>query len=231
MRKLLGQGDLDEIGRLAENGDRKEYYSTLADWGYADARLSLGVVRDDTLLGRIANRYADAAAGEKGYRFHVRDWIRISNELMMGDYNARATRLDLQQAVEGVNAVIDASLSYDEYRRYHAAVFDDERWGRVGIDIWTPERLVGSRSTSTLAEIMWQSLKTSANWPILLPAPLVLLLLVWAVNAFSAKNPFENLRCTGRDVVAAIGKIRRDKNFFDPTRKTRWPRNRDSRRR
>lgn len=238
MPHLLGQVELLALRKLAHNGDRAEYYRTLADWGYAEARLSLGVVGDDTLVGKVANRYAEAAAGQKGYRFSLREWIRISNELMMGDYNARAAIVDSRQAEQGTGAGIDATLSYDQYRSYHAAVFDGERWGKVGIEIWTPHRLVGSRSTGALADIMWASLRASAGWRVLLPvgftlfsASLLLLLVVWAVNAPTAKNPFVDMKCTRRDVVAALRMLWRDKNFFDPERKYILRRKRLSRRR
>jgi hypothetical protein len=48
---------LEELGQHNANGNRSGYYSTLEQAGFRYGSLAGGVVREDSLSGRLANAY------------------------------------------------------------------------------------------------------------------------------------------------------------------------------
>ena len=57
MSRPLTQADLDQLKAFADAKDRVGYYEYLASTGDKYAELALGVVREDTLSGRMANAF------------------------------------------------------------------------------------------------------------------------------------------------------------------------------
>ena len=64
----LTQVQLDNLERLSAAGDREGYYTYLAATGDRYAELALGVVREDTLSGRMANAFMAYQAEQQGVR-------------------------------------------------------------------------------------------------------------------------------------------------------------------
>ena len=64
----LTQIQLDNLERLSAAGDREGYYTYLAGTGDRYGALALGVVREDTLSGRLANAFMAHQAEQQGVR-------------------------------------------------------------------------------------------------------------------------------------------------------------------
>ena len=80
---------LEELERHNANGDRSSYYSTLEQAGFRYGSVAGGVVRGDTLTGRLANAFLAETALLNGVLVGPDTAIQISEQLMQADLVAR----------------------------------------------------------------------------------------------------------------------------------------------
>ncbi|KQT48572.1 hypothetical protein ASG47_09555 [Devosia sp. Leaf420] len=118
------------------------YYSQLSAWGYAYGALALGVVTQETLSGRTANRFFINQSGV----FEPDDLATVSLALMNFDLEARR----------------DANgndIGYHAISEYHREAFE-----LVGanIDAWTPTRALNELDEEDRGAL-WISLLTSGE--------------------------------------------------------------------
>ena len=111
--------DMEILRYYAAQGNREAYWNYLAANGDPYARLALGVVRNDTLSGAIANGYAKMRAGELKVVMSERDWDRFGVELMQADLNAREANLSKSVALGKI-----VPLPVKEIANYHTDVFE-----------------------------------------------------------------------------------------------------------
>lgn len=96
MIQNLTQQDIDHLQGLVGNsyaegvGNRDAYYSYLEERGYQYGGLAGGVVREDSLSGRIANAFMAETAAQSGNAINLSTSREISYDLMVADLNARA---------------------------------------------------------------------------------------------------------------------------------------------
>ena len=166
----IAQYHVVEIESYLKDYGRVAYYSKIMMYGYAEARLSYFVATDTTLFGKFANRHAAFVAEGKNIYFAPAEWIAIGTELAHADLNARAKKITKARTTaesrgEPIPTTADISLEYDDYRKYHADIFN--RWGRLdesnnlvalGIKAWASEILVGD-AAEELTRPMWQRLR------------------------------------------------------------------------
>lgn len=117
----LSSSQMVELGRFADAGDRDGYYRYLEQAGDKYAELAGGVVREDTMAGRMANAFMSEQAQQQGKKITQCGAKKISEELMRADYDAR-----VQTNGE--------TLDFAAIRRYHEQVFYDNGLTR---DAWT----------------------------------------------------------------------------------------------
>ncbi|TFW33649.1 hypothetical protein [Massilia horti] len=116
------------LSQYAFQGNRERYWNYLAAQGVAYAQLALGVVRNDSLNGFVANFYAAHRAEKLGVTLDERQWNDLGIELMRKDFQYRkgfATRPDTQDYV--------LNLPVQYIYEYHAATFrqfglDEKAW-------------------------------------------------------------------------------------------------------
>lgn len=121
--------DMEILRYYAAQGNREAYWNYLAANGDPYARLALGVVRNDTLSGAIANGYAKMRAGEMKVAMTERDWDKFGVDLMRADLAYRERYLSESMSLGRI-----APLPVKEISRYHRSVFT--RFG-LDADAWT----------------------------------------------------------------------------------------------
>lgn len=88
---MLSIKDIEDLTRFAESGNRIGYYETLEGAGVAYGALAGGVVRGDTISGRMANTFMAERAAQEGIQIDPREALSLSLDLMSADYFARKT--------------------------------------------------------------------------------------------------------------------------------------------
>lgn len=215
---------------------RKYYYSRLVELEYEEARLSRFVVTDTELIGRFSNRYAEAVAVDRDLDFEVLEWHAIGDVLAQSDLGERNKRIVFERTkkkLEGEpdSIFFDVSLGYDEYRRYHAVVF--EGWERpnvhgtkvkLGKEAWSLEIVIGDAEKSLVAPLWLRLLDVEENTGDQLAAfRRVVYSALW-----NRKRQFgRRLTAIGKAVWLgfrpAVSSLMSDKCFYDPERKRRRP--------
>lgn len=112
--------DMEILRFYAAQGNREAYWNYLASGGDRYARLALGVVRNDTISGVIANGYAQMRADQLGRGMSERDWHQFGIELMRADLGYRELNLAKSMALGKI-----APLSVEDVARYHTVIFKD----------------------------------------------------------------------------------------------------------
>lgn len=139
----LTQKDLDILGQYARDGNRELYWNYLSQLEGADGygTLALGVVRNDSLPGRVANSYAQGYAAhqhERGSRhpnavLSEREWESFGQTLIKEDLARRQNMFDSDRPDLALNLPgKDVMLSHDRAFEIH------------GLDpnCWTPRLLL-----------------------------------------------------------------------------------------
>lgn len=139
----LTANDLRVLGHYADTGNRELYWNYLSQLPGADGygTLALGVVRNDSLPGQVANSYAQAHAdreGDVGSQFAnasltEREWEEFGQTLLKKDLELRSKQLlagrgDLALNLPGK----DVMLAHDQ-------AFVDHR---LDPNCWTPRVLL-----------------------------------------------------------------------------------------
>ncbi len=138
----------------AKAGNRDQYYSLLASWGYDYGKLALGVVRDNGPSGTAANAYARSVAKAQGKSFTSGQWADFSAYLMELDLEARLA-LPIDSADD---------LSWVQQRENHRQAFRD----KLGLPIsaWTayiPLQLAALPG-GVGADALWQQMLSSQGF-------------------------------------------------------------------
>ncbi|MDQ1119658.1 MULTISPECIES: XVIPCD domain-containing protein [Pseudoxanthomonas] len=181
----LTQENLDVLGAYAKAGNRELYWNYLSQLPGADGygTLALGVVRNDSLPGQVANAYAQDYARhqhDKGSRFAnaeltERKWEAFGQDLILRDFELRNERFrgnrpDLALNLPGR----DVMLAHD--RAFQKANLDP--------NCWTPRLLLQaalSKSGPEKMEQIWSNMLDNS-----------------AVGLARAGN-------TGRDAISQMG--------------------------
>ncbi len=146
--KVLGSAEISLLDAFVSSGDRIAYYTQLAYWGYDYARLALGVVRNDTLAGAIANIYFLNEVVEDGGPDPVDSdtLASISRELMLRDINER---------IRNFTSGTSNDISVDDIWRYHQDVF---LFFGFEPDAWTAHVPLANLPTLEEREALWASM-------------------------------------------------------------------------
>jgi hypothetical protein len=134
MAELLTKEDIDHLTKLVgesyEEGvnNRDTYYSYLEERGYQYGGLAGGVVREDSLSGRIANAFMAETAAQSGNAINLSTSLKISYDLMKADLKARADEVKEFGSV--------GELKAETHYENHKDVFSKKEYG-LGIENWT----------------------------------------------------------------------------------------------
>ena len=101
----LTRQDLEILRFYAAQGNRELYWNYLAQKEGADGYglLALGVVRNDSMPGAVANHFADNRARADGRVLSERDWERFGEDLVRRDLMLRARHLEGGRPDLGLN--------------------------------------------------------------------------------------------------------------------------------
>ncbi|MGE6333432.1 XVIPCD domain-containing protein [Stenotrophomonas sp. NPDC077659] len=139
----LSQKNLEILGHYARSGYRELYWNYLSQLEGADGygTLALGVVRNDSLPGRVANSYAQSHAShqhDNGSRhpnanLSEREWESFGQTLIVQDLERRQRWFDLKRPDLALNLPgRDVMLSHDRAFEHH----------RLDPNCWTPRVLL-----------------------------------------------------------------------------------------
>lgn len=139
----LNQQDLEILTSYAKAGNRELYWNYLSQLPGADGygTLALGVVRNDSLPGRVANGYAQEHARtqhDTGSRFpnvelSERQWESFGQTLLLRDLEARQSWMSQQRADLALNLPgADVMVAHDRAFEQH----------RLDPNCWTPRVLL-----------------------------------------------------------------------------------------
>jgi hypothetical protein len=110
---------LQVLSQYADQGNREGYWNYLAAQGVPYAQLALGVVRNDSLNGYVANTYAATRAEELGVKLSERDWNDLGVDLMRRDFAYRQTYTAMPDAQDKV-----LYLPVNDIADYHKQTFE-----------------------------------------------------------------------------------------------------------
>ena len=150
----LTQQDLDILQFYAKEGNRELYWNYLAQKEGADGYglLALGVVRNDSMPGAVANHFADHRARTDGRILSERDWERFGEDLVRRDLALRT-----QYAADG-RADLALNLPVADVQRAHDGAF---REARIDPNAWTPRQLLEAarrQDGEAAAERVWRNM-------------------------------------------------------------------------
>lgn len=150
----LNQQDIGILREYAETGNRELYWNYLAQKQGNDGYglLALGVVRNDSMPGAVANQFADSVARRDGVRMDERAWERFGEDLLTRDLRLRVQHLGSGRPDLALN------LPVRDVQQAHDASFN-----RFGIDpnAWTPRQLLDAarrQGGEAAAERVWDNM-------------------------------------------------------------------------
>lgn len=150
----LTRQDLRILAYYAENGNRELYWNYLARREGADGYglLALGVVRNDSMPGAVANHFADNVARRSDVRMDERAWERFGEDLLTQDLALRTRHLNRGRADLALN------LPVADVQRAHDASFN--QFG-INPNAWTPRQLLEAarrQGGDAAAERVWDNM-------------------------------------------------------------------------
>ena len=153
----MNQQDLSILRNYASTGNRELYWNYLARMDGADGYglLALGVVRNDSMPGAVANHFADNVARAGGRRMDERAWERFGEDLVERDLALRTRHLARGRADLALN------LPVDDVQRAHDGAF---REARIDPNAWTPRQLLEAarrQGGAEAAERVWSNMLDS----------------------------------------------------------------------
>jgi len=153
----LTQRDLQILDHYAQTGNRELYWNYLAQMDGADGygMLALGVVRNDSMPGAVANHFADNVARSGGRRMDERSWERFGEDLVARDLALRTQHLERGRADLALN------LPVDDVQRAHDGAFNQ---ARIDPNAWTPRQLLDAarrQGGTEAAEGVWSNMLDS----------------------------------------------------------------------
>jgi hypothetical protein len=153
----LTQQDVRILTHYARAGNRELYWNYLAQKEGADGYglLALGVVRNDSMPGAVANHFAANSAFRTGRVLSERDWERFGEELVRRDLARRAEHLGNGRADLALN------LPVDDVQRAHDDAFEQKQ---IDPNAWTPRQLLEAarrHGGTEAAEQVWANMLDS----------------------------------------------------------------------
>ncbi len=150
----LEQKDLDILSYYAERGNRELYWNYLAQREGSDGYglLALGVVRNDSMPGAVANHFADNRARSDGRVLSERDWEHFGEDLLKRDLERRQYWMDRGQPDRALN------LPVADVQHAHDGAF---RNARIDPNAWTPRQLLEAarrQGGEQAAEEVWRTM-------------------------------------------------------------------------
>ncbi len=150
----LTEQDLTILGRYADEGNRELYWNYLAQKQGNDGYgvLALGVVRNDSMPGAVANHFAANRAQADGREMSERDWERFGEDLVSRDVAFRS------RYMAGGRGDLALNLPVEDVQRAH-----DDAFREAGIDpnAWTPRQLLDAarrHGGEQAAEQVWANM-------------------------------------------------------------------------
>jgi hypothetical protein len=150
----LTRQDLEILRFYAAQGNRELYWNYLAQKEGADGygQLALGVVRNDSMPGAVANHFADNRARADGRVLRERDWERFGEDLVRRDLVLRARHL------EGGRPDLALNLPVKDVQFAHDGAFNQ---ARIDPNAWTPRQLLEAarrQDGEAAAERVWHNM-------------------------------------------------------------------------
>jgi hypothetical protein len=150
----MTQQDLDVLQFYAAQGNRELYWNYLAQKEGADGYglLALGVVRNDSMPGAVANHFADSRARSEGRVLTERDWERFGEDLVRRDLSLRSAHFGDGRPDLALN------LPVKDVQRAHDGAF---REARIDPNAWTPRQLLDAarrQGGEAEAEKVWANM-------------------------------------------------------------------------
>ena len=152
----LSQQDMDILRSYAEKGNRELYWNYLAQHEDSDGYglLALGVVRNDSMPGKVANNFAQNHV----YHHHgkreltEREWEQFGIDLIQQDFLLRKAQIEDDRPDLALNLPVkDIQLAHDI----------SFRGARIDPDAWTPHQLLEAARRDggeQAAEGVWHSM-------------------------------------------------------------------------
>jgi hypothetical protein len=159
----LNQQDMDVLKHYAVTGNRVLYWNYLAQHPGNDGYglLALGVVRNDSMPGAVANSYAQMQAVADGRHLSERDWEKFGQDLIQQDF---ALRLDRMATKEGhvPRPELALNLPIRDVQKAHDKAFEN---ARIDPNAWTPRQLLEAarrNGTEADAQKIWHTMLDSS---------------------------------------------------------------------
>lgn len=151
----LNQQDMDILRHYAEKGCRELYWNYLAQHQGSDGYglLALGVVRNDSMPGAVANNFAQNHARSHDDRvLSEREWEKFGIDLIREDFERRELHMKNQRPDLALNLpVADVQSAHDSTFRAH----------EIDPNAWTPRQLLEAARRDggeQAAEGVWHSM-------------------------------------------------------------------------
>ena len=133
---------LEQLDKLRQAGNRTGYYEKLISLKDPYGTMALGVVKQSTISGIVARRYAIAVSRRYCRPIDNIMWLKISNELMTADLAARRIEANFESGT--------TSLQWRVIRDYHVAVFGGNNYPPETWTAWIPLQLDGEAKDARL---------------------------------------------------------------------------------
>lgn len=201
----LTQQDLRILGHYAHDGNRELYWNYLAQKEGADGYglLALGVVRNDSMPGAVANQFADNRARADGRVLGERDWERFGEDLVRRDLALRT------QHMVGGRPDLALNLPVADVQRAHDGAF---REARIDPNAWTPRQLLEAarrQGGDHAAEGVWANMLDSRGLG-LARMGITSMDVLWTYNDEQLPATRYLGALTGASALAAIDRARTD---------------------
>lgn len=130
----LNDTDMRVLRSYVEQGNRERYWNYLAQHEGADGYglLALGVVRNDSVPGAVANAFAQSHARDSGVVMSERGWEMFGRHLIERDFELRSRHFRSGDRAAALN------LPGVDVQDAHRAAFSIDK---IDADAWTPNRL------------------------------------------------------------------------------------------
>jgi uncharacterized Zn-binding protein involved in type VI secretion len=144
---------LSVLRAYSNQGNREGYWNYLAFLGVEYAQLALGVVRNDSMNGYIANGFAQWRASEMRAIFDERRWNDLGVHLMQEDYQYRKRHADRDVVLDAV-----LELPVKDIAQYHADTFVAFGLDKNAWTAYVPLAPYLERGDDAGAEAVWKNM-------------------------------------------------------------------------
>lgn len=151
----IDQRDMDILGFYAQRGNRELYWNYLAQHEGSDGYglLALGVVRNDSMPGAVANNFAQSRArSHDGRVLTEREWEQFGQDLIAYDLEQRKYWMSKDRPDLALN------LPVKDIQSAHDASFEK---ARIDPNAWTPRQLLEAarrQGGEEAAEGVWHAM-------------------------------------------------------------------------